>query len=326
MEKQLYEGKSYFDYHYADICNSDGGFEKWFYTLNTDFHMRYDLNFDVAEYHDEDHMATLNLQHPRYVLFDLQNIHEYWSNELAPIQKARIKLYRMTIKMLIAEIHKGYFASKKGLHTYNSTKWLSFFELIDSTDDTRVGKLQSMKYKINGFNLCSLLMERNSTNFTFTMFCDEFNLSTNDLDILRDSLLYHCGYSKEEMLKVGLFDLKKLTLDKIYLSMKKSLSYKKSNDAKEKLIDRILENKHKSAHEILQIHEYDRSFLKPKHIDYIFRHTIRLIHPYHNSSIKEKAEKAFQIYRNAYESMETKMSTKKTAAYQQLMNILWKTC
>ena len=210
--------KLYFDYYYDfDMRNNPTRLQEWFYRTNPEYSLKFNSETDDFE-NLKNATKKIDDKNLCYLLLDINEVHSFWQGKFSTSSKRKNKTAVTNIFQFLQNLLNHQFptisvrttmgsTNAKNLPAvYNSVKWISFFQYQDSSlvdqhiNDKSDHTIHSWsKKKIMGFYLLSSLMEHNGDLKYPILDKTHLCFGLNDLIMLQDSLLFHCGYSKNEL-------------------------------------------------------------------------------------------------------------------------------
>ena len=208
IRQQKKEQKLYFDYFYDfEMKGKADEFQKWFYRTNPEYSLTYEAEKDEMLYLQD--AKAFDNKCLYYLHLDIHEIHKFWEKKFSINKKEKkerkmISCWESLQHSLDIKYPKTTKKLKKMKPPLNSVKLLSFFQHQDSLDHDKTDNDWTKK-KIMGFYMMSGLMEYNK-NETYTLATmNSYAFIEEDQNLLRDCLLFHCGYLKDEV--TSLFNL-----------------------------------------------------------------------------------------------------------------------
>ena len=228
IKEQKMEQKLYFDYYYDfDMKAKPTMLQEWFYRTNPEYCLNFDSNTDDFWYIQNTN-KKLDNKRLYYLLLDVKEANLYWEeffkrknsqkktntvkNILQYLQNIiNSQFPTITVNTTTSGGVKNASNTKSLPFVYNSVKWLSFFQNQDSSifqgspyqKEERIPSW--VEKKIMGFYLLSSLMEHDKDMKYSLTNKKDMCFTINQQAMLRDSLLFYCGYSNNDIKEV--FDL-----------------------------------------------------------------------------------------------------------------------
>ena len=228
IKEKKKEQKLYFDYYYDfDMGKNPTMLQEWFYQTNPKYCLKFNSETDEFWY-SQNAIKKVEDKHLYYLLLDIKEANTYWQNKFRLRQSTRKNSTVKNILQFLQNMLNHQFptisvctmsrdsaSNTKNLPAvYNSVKWISFFHYQDSSTDQHFHDKHDNAFpfwvekKIMGFYLLSSLMEHNGHLQYSVANKADICFTRRKLTILQDSLLFYCGYLKDEIKNV--FNLRSL--------------------------------------------------------------------------------------------------------------------